>query len=111
MRRLGRGGEATAIPSRSGEVWELDNLHDRDAARAGVLAFVNGLHVSVLDGDRLYAGMIRLNGEKGANGERTFPLANGLSATLTSAGDAMELTFSTGERTALRRQPKRPAAR
>lgn len=100
------GGEgATArAPSRAGEVWELDGGADRATAPAAFLAYLHGLHVIVLDGSRLYAGMNRLEGSRGPDGNRVFALAGGLEATLIPTGDRLELRFSTGETIPLRRR-------
>jgi len=97
--------QATAAPSRAGQVWEADHAEDRANAPATLVAFVNGLHVVVLDGDDAYAGMTRLHATSGADGKRTIPLANGLGAELVPVGDVMELRFSSGESLPLRKQP------
>ena len=63
--------------------------------------------VVVVDGDDAYAGMTRLRAAKGADGARTFALANGLTAELAPVGEVMELRFSSGETLPMRRQPER----
>jgi len=106
----GRGGAAASVetpPSRAGQVWEADRAEDRANAPATMLAFVNGLHVMVLDGDDAYAGMTRLHAAPTADGKRAIPLANGLGAELVPVGEVMELRFSSGESLPLRRQPDR----
>ena len=103
----GGGGAAPAAsraPARSGDVWEIANPDDRKAAAGAALAFVNGLHVMVVDGNRAWAGMTELEAEKGAGGARTFHLAGGLTADLVKAGDSLELRFSSGQSVALRKR-------
>jgi hypothetical protein len=68
------------------------------------LAYVNGLHVMVVDGNRAWAGMTRLEAESGVGGARTLHLDGGLTADLVNAGDGLELRFSTGERVPLRKR-------
>mgnify|MGYP001546650084 FL=1 len=108
----GRHGDATAevarAPSHSGDVWETDRTDDRATAPATVLAFVNGLHVVVLDGSDVYAGTTRLSTTADSDG-RMVTLSNGLGAHIAPAGDGMELRFTSGERVPLRRQQKRGA--
>ena len=107
----GSRGDATAgaarAPSRSGDVWETDKVADRKAAPATVLAFVNGLHTMVLDGSDVYAGTTRLTTTADTAGGRVVALANGLSARLVPAGDAMELRFTSGESIPLRKQTRK----
>ncbi len=98
---------AVAVPERAGDVWEADHAADRGTAPAALLAFVNGLHVLVVDGDDAYAGMTRLVAEPAGDGRRTLALANGLSAELAPVGEVMELRFSSGETLAMRRQAAR----
>jgi hypothetical protein len=105
-------GPATArAPSSAGDVWEVDPAADRSALPGALLAYVNGLHVVVLDGDKAYAGMTRLEAERGANGGRAFSLANGLTAEVVNEGEATRLRFSSGEAVPLRKQPQRPQSR
>lgn len=108
----GRHGDATAevarAPSHSGDVWETDRTDDRATAPAAVLAFVNGLHVMVLDGSDVYAGTTRLSTTSDSAG-RMVTLANGLGAHIAPTSDGMELRFTSGERVPLRRQQKRAA--
>lgn len=106
-----RGAESAEqvarAPAKAGEVWELDGAVGREGSPAAMLAYVNGLHVLVLDGDDAFAGMTRLRAEKGPDGNKTFKLADGLTAELAEAGDAMELRFSTGESIPMRRREVR----
>jgi hypothetical protein len=108
----GTSGPATArAPSSAGEVWEVDPSADRGALAGALLAYVSGLHVVVLDGDRAYAGMTRLEGKRAENGARSFALASGLSAEVVKQGETAQLRFSSGEGVPLRRQPPRPQSR
>lgn len=91
-------------PARSGEVWAIDAAAGRAAAPAALLAYVHGLHVIVLDGNRAYAGMTRLDAQRGPEGERVFELTGGLTASVTNGDEGVELRFSTGERIALARR-------
>jgi hypothetical protein len=108
----GKGGDATAeaarAPSRSGDVWETDKAADRKAAPATVIAFVNGLHTMVVDGDDIYAGTTRLSTTKDSTGDaRVVTLSNGLAARLIRAGDGLELRFTSGESIPMRKQTRR----
>jgi hypothetical protein len=104
-----RGADSVVAraPSHSGDVWEIDKEGDRGQAPATVLAFVNGLHTVVLDGNDVYAGTTRLSTTSDSTGGREVSLANGLSAHLVPAGDGMELRFSSGERVPLRKQTRK----
>lgn len=106
----GRVATAERAPARAGDVWELDAADDRRTAPAALLAYVSGLHVLVLDGDDVYAGMTHLQGTRGRDGARLFRLANDLDAQLVPVDDRLELRFSSGEVTTLHRQGARPAA-
>lgn len=99
------GTEVARAPSHSGDVWEADQLDDRQSAPATVIAFVNGLHVVVLDGSDVYAGTTRLS-TRSDSGGRALSLSNGLGARITPAGDAMELRFTSGERMTMRKQKR-----
>jgi hypothetical protein len=92
------------IPDQTGEVWEIDGTGDREATPAAVLAYINGLHVFVLDQGEAFAGMTRLRGERGSNGGHVFHLPNGLDAEVVPAGEGMELRFSSGESLPLRKR-------
>jgi hypothetical protein len=82
----------------------VDSAGDRATAPAALLAYVNGLHVMVLDDDEAFAGMTPLRAERGADGMRTFHLANGLDAQLVEQGDALQLRFTGGEAVTMRRR-------
>ena len=97
----GEAGGATAPPSRSGEVWAVQNPDDRAAVAGSIVAFVNGVHVMVVDGDQIYAGMTELTTKAGAGGGRTIAFPSGLSADLLPSSQGAELRFSSGERVAV----------
>ena len=97
----GEPGEATAPPSRSGAVWAVQNPDDRAAVAGSIVAFVNGVHVMVVDGNQIYAGMTELTTREAAGGGRTFAFPSGLSADLVSSPQGAELRFSSGERVAV----------
>lgn len=101
-------GSATPPPAHSGVVWETDDAGNRATAAATMLAYANGLHVLVLDGDDVFAGMTRLHSTARSDGGRSIQLANGLAADLVPSDDAMELRFSSGETV---RMKKREGAR
>lgn len=88
-------------PSGAGTVLVMD-----DGAQAGapaaLMGFVHGLHIIVLDGDEVFAGMRRLEASGAAHGVRALALGEDLAAELVPAGDAFELRFSTGESVRLR---------
>jgi hypothetical protein len=65
------------------------------------VAFVNGVHVMVVDGDQIYAGMTELTTKAGAGGGRTIAFPSGLSADLVPSPQGAELRFSSGERVAV----------
>jgi hypothetical protein len=65
-------GAAGAPPARSGEVWGVRNPDDRAAVAGSIVAFVNGVHVMVVDGNQIYAGMTELTTKDGAGGARTI---------------------------------------
>lgn len=98
---------AGRAPTRGGEVWELDRAAGRPAMPGAVLAYVNGLHLIVVDGNDVYAGMTPLKAETRDGGARALHLANGLDAVLTPAGDGrMRLSFSSGESVDLVHKPE-----
>jgi hypothetical protein len=69
---------------------------------AAVLAYVNGLHVIVVDGSDVFSGMTPLKATVQPDGSRTIPLHGGLQASLIPAGpDRMDLRFSSGESIAM----------
>ncbi len=103
----GEGGsrpEVARVPARAGVVWEVDSAASRSASPAALLAYVNGLHVVVVDGGDVYAGMTRLKATSTPDGGWELRLDDGLSAELRPAGDAMRLAFSTGEEIGMRRR-------
>lgn len=101
----GEPGAPSTPPARSGDVWAVPGPDDRAQVPGAVVAFVNGVHVFVLDGDRVFAGMSELAAATGANGTRVITFASGLSADLVPAADGMEMRFSSGERVVLRARP------
>ena len=104
----GGDGPATAkTPRSAGDVLEIATPDDRATVAADVLAYVNGLHVLVRDGDRVYAGQTRLDLEPQPDGTRALQLGNGLTAQLAEEGDGFQLKFSTGESITMRKQPDR----
>ncbi len=110
---VGCGGDAppaqaAAMPERSGDVWELDDAASRASAPAALLAFVNGVHVMVVDGDDVYAGTQKLDAAKTNDGARALPIAADPGAQLIQDGDALSVRFAGGETVRLRRQPPRP---
>lgn len=99
------GGSGSGVPARSGDVWEIDSGANRSAMPGAVLAYANGLHVIVLDGESAYAGMTPLKTEPGPNGGRVIKLANGLEAQLVPASaGTLELRFSSGEVVGMRKR-------
>jgi hypothetical protein len=100
------GGETAAVrpPASSGTVLVMDNAA-RGTAGA-VVGFVNGLHTVVLDGDRVYAGMTRIDTTAAPDGARGLALAGGLTAQLVQSGDAYEIRFSSGETIQLRAETR-----
>jgi hypothetical protein len=95
------GGAVTAPPTRSGEVWAVQSPDDRTAVAGSIVAFVNGVHVMVVDGEQIYAGMTELTTKEAAGGGRTIAFPSGLSADLVPSGQGAELRFSTGEKVAV----------
>jgi hypothetical protein len=96
-----------SVPARAGDVWEADRAEDRVNAAASLVAFVNGLHVVVVDGDDVYAGTTRHRASTGDEGARALSLVHGLRAELVPVGEVLELRFSSGETLPMRRQPER----
>jgi hypothetical protein len=93
----GTPGAIAAPPTRRGDVWEIQTPAERASVPGSIVAFVNGVHVMVVDGDQIYAGMTTLATKRGANG-RTITFPSGLTADLVSSGQSAELRFSSGER-------------
>jgi len=101
----GAPGEAAVIPARAGDVWELENPADRASAPAAMTAFVNGVHVVVVDGDDIYAGTGKLAAGKAEAGARVLPIAAD-TARLVAEGEALTLRFASGTTARLRRRPE-----
>jgi hypothetical protein len=108
---LGCGGDKAvdtpvAAPTSSGTVLVMDG-GTRTTAPAAVLGFVHGLHAIVLDGDRVFAGMSRIETTPGQDGAKTLTFPDGVTAQLVPAGAGFELRFSSGETIPLREQEAR----
>ena len=95
--------QAAAPPTRSGTVLVVDG-RARTTAAAEIAGFVHGLHTFVLDGNRVYAGMTRIDSTDGPNGARVLTLGGGLTAQLVPVGEGYELRFASGETLTLREQ-------
>jgi hypothetical protein len=67
-----------------------------------IVAFVNGVHVMVVDDDRVFAGMTPLESKSGSGGARTITFASGLSAEMVPSAQGAEMRFSSGERVPVR---------
>ena len=110
-RRLQSGDERTAAsgavaPSaRAGDVWEVDSASNRATVEPALRAYVNGLHVMVVDDNDSYAGMTHLAGTPNGAGARTYTLGGGTSVRLARSGDTLALTFPDGAAVPLRRRP------
>jgi hypothetical protein len=98
-------GAVTSLPARSGNVWEIQAPDERTAVSGSIVAFVNGVHVMVIDGDRIYAGMTELTAKGGPAGAQTISFPSGLSADMVRGGQGTELRFSSGERVTVRERP------
>ena len=98
----GEPGSTAPPPSRAGEVWEVQTSEDRAYIPGSIVAFVNGVHVMVVDGDRVYAGMTPLATASGANGTKTITFSSGLTAEMVPSAQGAEMRFSSGERVPLR---------
>lgn len=94
----------TTPPARSGDVWVVDSAASRAEAPGAMLAFVNGLHVMVIDGDDIYAGTTKLRLHPSPDGGRMMDLGGGQTARLVQSGAGYELHFSSGETVRLRKQ-------
>jgi len=90
--------DATAPPATAGQVWEVEDGEDRASTPGAIVAFVNGVHVMVIDGDRVFAGTTPLKTSAGEGGSRTVTFPSGLTADLVPGSGGAELRFSTGER-------------
>jgi hypothetical protein len=97
---------AVASPPSRGKVWEILNSEERATVAGAIVAFVNGMHVMVVDGERVFAGMTELKATSGPGGATTITLPSGLTAIMLPTGNGIELQFSTGERAMLRERPE-----
>lgn len=97
-------GVATAVPTRAGDVWEIDSVAARRTGGADLLAFVSGTHVLIIDGDATYAGTQLTRGGRGPDGGQPLALGGGIQAILAPAGAAMQLRFASGETLPLRKR-------
>ena len=95
-------GSTAPPPSRAGEVWEVQPSEDRAYIPGSIIAFINGVHVMVVDGDRVYAGMTPLATKGGSNGARTITFSSGLTAEMVPSEQGAEMRFSSGERVPVR---------
>lgn len=100
----GSSGGATRAPAKAGDVWVIANPGDRASAPAAVLAYVNGLHAFVLDGNDAYLGMTRVTARKGENGARVIAVPRAGDVQILPAGDSLELRFPGGETVPLQMQ-------
>ncbi|HEY8327042.1 MAG TPA: hypothetical protein VIO59_01165 [Rhodanobacter sp.] len=92
-------------PSRAGEAWELaDAAVGQAPSPAAVAAFVEGLHSIVLDGDRVYAGSVRRQGDRQGDGSLVLALAGGGQARLVRDGDGYALDMGDGAAARLQRR-------
>lgn len=98
-------GNAVTLPTRRGEVWELDSAETRATSAAALLAFVSGTQTLLVDGDDTFAGMRVTQGGTAPDGGQPLTLGDGdIQATLIKSATSTQLTFSTGERLPLRRR-------
>jgi len=103
--KSGGSVEVVRAPASSGDVWEIDRDAGRPAMPGAVLAYLNGLHVVVLDGKEAFAGMTRFQGESRPDGARAFKLTSGGEVVLAPSGqDQLELRFSSGESVRMRKK-------
>jgi hypothetical protein len=100
----GNAGGPTRAPTKAGDVWIIANPDDPASAPAAVLAYVNGLHSFVLDGNAAYLGMTRLAARKGENGARVIAVPGAGEVQIRAAGDSLELRFPGGETVPLQKQ-------
>jgi hypothetical protein len=64
----GTPGAVASPPSRRGDIWEIQTPADRTSVPGSIVAFVNGVHVMVVDGDQIYAGMTTVATKNGFGG-------------------------------------------
>ena len=95
-------GSVAPPTSRAGQVWEVQASEDRAYIPGTIVAFVNGVHVMVVDGDRVYAGMTTLATKDGSGGAKTITFSSGLTAEMVPSADGAEMRFSSGERVPIR---------
>ena len=109
---LGCGGSTTAgnggPPPSRGDVWAVEGPDDDASVPGAVVAFVNGVHVMVVDGDRVYAGMTELQAKAGSGSAKVVTFPSGLTADLTPSPQGLELRFSSGERVLAREKGDEP---
>lgn len=98
------GPQTARAPKSAGDVWEIEGTTDRTTASTAVMAYVNGLHVFVLDGDDAFVGMTRVRGTRSDDGSRRFQIADSVSVELAPAGDLLEMRFASGERIPVRKR-------
>ena len=98
----GEPGSVTTPPARAGQVWEVQPSENRADIPGAIVAFVNGVHVMVVDDDRVYAGMTTLETKSGSDGAKTITFASGLTADLVPSAQGGEMRFSSGERVSMR---------
>jgi hypothetical protein len=102
----GEPGSTTAAtappPARAGQVWEVQASDDRDYIPGAIVAFVNGVHVMVIDGDTVFAGMTPIATKSGSGGAKTITFASGLTAEMVLSAQGTEMRFSSGERVPVR---------
>jgi hypothetical protein len=98
----GEPGSTAPPPSRAGQVWEVQPSEERAYIPGSIVAFVNGVHVMVVDDDRVYAGMTPLAISNGSNGGKTITFSSGLTAEMVTSAQGAEMRFSSGERVPLR---------
>ncbi len=98
-------GRVADTPARAGEVWTLAEARVSDTpSPASIAAFVEGLHSFVLDGDRVYAGSVRHDGTRQADGSLLITLSGGTQARLVKDGEGYALHLGDGEPARLEKQ-------
>jgi hypothetical protein len=105
------GHGASPPPSRSGQVWEIDSASNRSTAAGSMVAFANGLHVLVVDGDDIYAGMQKLKSSPGPDGSRLVMLADGDTAVFRPSANGINILFSNGDTVHMHLQSHQPEGR
>jgi len=91
--------KAEELPLRSGDVWEVD---PQSNGSAQMLAYLNGLHAFVRQGDDIYTATTRLSNVKEDGGVLTAKLLGGIEAKLEDKDNQHTLTFSSGQSASLR---------